>query len=214
MKHTAISHFVGLSMLTALVVVLQSVGGGIAFGGFSITLVLIPVVVGAALYGPKDAAFLGGVFGVIVFINCANGTDLGGNMVFVANPYLCALVCIGKGILSGLASGLAYRGILKILECKSQEEAQENGQENKSVFRSYCGVFAAAIVAPVVNTGTFILGMLLFFKGTLDSWASGTPIFSYIIFGLTGVNFLIELGVNLVFAPAITTIIRVVRKNK
>lgn len=210
MKHSVIFHFVGLSMLTALVVVLQVIVGGINFGGFSITLVLIPVVIGAALFGAKDGAFLGGVFGLIVYINCANGTDIGGNMVFTANPYLCALVCIGKGILSGLVAGLCYNWIRKAFE-----KAGTTGEnEKKSAFSSYCSVFVAAIVAPVVNTGTFILGMLVFFKDTLDSWAGGTPIISYIIFGLTGINFLIELGVNLVLAPAITTIINVIRKDR
>lgn len=208
MKHSAIYHFVGLSMLTALVVVLQTVGGSITFGGFPITLVLIPVVIGAALFGAKDGAFLGGVFGLIVYINCANGTDVGGNMVFVANPYLCALVCIGKGILSGFAAGMMYRLISGgFSKNKSENKGKENG------VRSYFAVFAAAIVAPVVNTGTFILGMLLFFRETLNSWAGGKPIVSYIIFVLTGINFLIELGVNLVMAPAITTIIKVIRKN-
>lgn len=209
MKHSATFHFVGLSMLTALVVVLQAVVGGISFGGFSITLVLIPVVIGAALFGAKDGAFLGGVFGLIVYINCANGTDLGGNMVFVANPYLCALVCIGKGVLSGLVSGLLYKGIFKLFE-KNNDDGES---ANKKTFGSYCAVFAAAIVAPIVNTGTFVLGMLLFFKDTLASWAGGQPIFSYIILTLTGINFLIELGVNLVLAPAITTIINVIRKK-
>ena len=200
MKHSAIYHFVGLSMLTALVVVLQTIGGGISFGGFSITLVLIPVVIGSALFGPKDGAFLGGVFGLIAYINSANGTDPWGNMVFTANPFLCALVCIGKGALAGLAAGFLYKWIYGAFA-------------KKTTAGSYIAVIGAAIIAPVVNTGTFILGMLLFFKGTLDSWAGGTPILSYIIFGLTGINFLIELGVNLVLAPAITTIINVIRKK-
>ncbi len=209
MKHSAIFHFVGLAMLTALVVVLQTVGGGITFGGFSITLVLIPVVIGSALFGAKDGAFLGGVFGLIVYINCANGTDMGGNMVFAANPYLCALVCIGKGILSGFVAGLMYRWIHGALT--KRQDGSSNGT-NGGV-GSYLAVLAAAIIAPIVNTGTFILGMLLFFKDTLDSWAGGTPIVSYVIFGLTGVNFLIELGVNILLAPAITTIINVIRKK-
>ena len=206
MKHSAVFRFVGISMLTALVVVLQVLGGSITFGSFSITLVLIPVVIGAALFGAKVGAFLGGVFGLIVYINCANGTDLGGSMVFAANPYLCALVCIGKGILSGFAAGLTYRGIYGFLTKGDQNYDQRTA-------RSYLAVFAAAIVAPVVNTGTFIVGMLLFFRGTLDAWAAGSSVLSYIIFGLTGINFLIELGVNLVCAPAITTIIKTVRKT-
>ena len=85
---------VGLALLIALVVVLQFVGGMIPpVGGFTISLVLIPIVIGAALYGPGAGAFLGAVFGVIVTINCVNGTDVGGAMVFQANPILCALHC-------------------------------------------------------------------------------------------------------------------------
>lgn len=202
MKQSKTFHFVGLAMLTALVVVLQTIGGGISFGGFSITLVLIPIVVGSALFGAKDGAFLGGVFGLIAFINSANGRDPWGNMVFTANPYLCALVCIGKGMLAGLVAGLFYRWFSGGVSAK------------KNSLRSYLAVFAAAVIAPVVNTGTFIVGMLLFFKETLDAWAAGTPILSYIIFVLTGINFLLELGVNIVCAPAITTIVNVIRKKR
>lgn len=41
----------GVGLLTALVVVLQLLGSFIKFGTVSISLVLIPIVVGAALYG-------------------------------------------------------------------------------------------------------------------------------------------------------------------
>ncbi|MBO5326582.1 MAG: ECF transporter S component, partial [Clostridia bacterium] len=51
------------AMLTALVVVLQLVGSFIRFGPFSISLVLIPIVIGAATCGPYIGAWLGLVFG-------------------------------------------------------------------------------------------------------------------------------------------------------
>jgi thiamine transporter ThiT len=44
------------AMLTALVVVLQLVGSFIRFGPFSISLVLIPIVIGAATCGPYIGA--------------------------------------------------------------------------------------------------------------------------------------------------------------
>ena len=69
MKHQKIVHMVTLSLLTAIVVVLQLLGGGIVISGVSITLVLVPIVVGASIYGAKDGAFLGAVFGLITFIN-------------------------------------------------------------------------------------------------------------------------------------------------
>ncbi len=51
-----------MGVLTAIVIVLQALAIGIRFGTFSITLVLVPIVVGAALYGWKAGAWLGLVF--------------------------------------------------------------------------------------------------------------------------------------------------------
>ena len=56
----------GLGLLTALVIVLQMLGGFIRFGQFSISLVLAPIVIGAALYGAWAGGWLGFVFGVVV----------------------------------------------------------------------------------------------------------------------------------------------------
>lgn len=86
----------GLAFFTAIIVVLQLLGSFIKFGPFSISLVLIPIVVGAAVYGPKAGAYLGGVFGVVVLIACIAGWDMGGNLMWNANPLLTALVC-GQG---------------------------------------------------------------------------------------------------------------------
>lgn len=199
MKHQNIKRMVGIALLAAVVVVLQMLAGAIKIGTFSITLTLIPIVVGAAFYGLSAGAILGTVFGLIVFINSATGSDPGGNMVFLANPFLCFLVCVGKGTLSGWAAGLVYRITAKNVQ---------------TLRRSFVAVLLAAIAAPIVNTGVFCACMLLFFRSTLQEWAAGSDLLNYIIFGLTGVNFLIELGINLVFSPAISTIIRAIGKNK
>lgn len=98
---------VGIAVLAALVVVLQLLSSVIKIGTVSITLTLIPIVVGAAFYGPGAGAILGTVFGLVVYINSATGADYGGNMVFLANPFLCAVVCIGKGTLSAGAPALS-----------------------------------------------------------------------------------------------------------
>ena len=199
MNHSKINRMVGIALLAAVVVVLQLLAGMIRIGPFSITLTLIPIVIGAAFYGPTAGSILGTVFGIVVYSACVNGTDVGGNMVYVANPFLCFLVVIGKGALSGLCAGLVYRAVTK---------------NHDSTERSFVGVLLAAITAPVVNTGVFCAGMLLFFRETLQAWAAGSELFNYIIFSLTGVNFLIELGINVVFSPAIVTIIRAVRKSR
>lgn len=182
------------AILTALVVVLQVISAYVKFGPFSITLTLIPIVVGGILLGPKHGAALGALFGVIVYIFCVAGTDPGGNALFLINPYLTALVCLIKGAAAGFVSALVYKALNKV---------------NFAV-----AVILAAVVAPIVNTGLFIVGMLLFFRETLTAWAGDTATLVYIFTGLTGFNFLVEFGVNLVFAPAISTVIRATKGQK
>lgn len=195
MKNAKIKRMASVALLMALVVVMQAISGIIPpVSGFPISLVLIPIVLGAALFGPGAGAILGGTFGVIVYINCITGADPGGAMVFQANPVLCFLVVMGKGILAGAASGWVYR----LLKGKNP----------------YAAMICAAIVCPVVNTGVFIVCMLLFFIEVLRSWAAGADILGYILSGLVLVNFVPELIINLLFSPASAQIVRVVQRKK
>ena len=57
------------AILTAIVVVLQLMGSFIKFGPFSISLVLIPIVIGAATCGTAIGAWLGLMFGFVVLIS-------------------------------------------------------------------------------------------------------------------------------------------------
>lgn len=194
MRNQKIKRMAAVALLMALVVVMQFVSGLIPpVGGFSISLVLIPVVLGSALYGPGVGALLGGTFGVIVFINCVTGADPGGAMVFQANPVLCFLVVMAKGMLAGLASGWVYR----LLKCKN----------------TYLAMLCAAIICPVINTGVFVMCMLTFFKDVLSAWAGGGDLLAYILTGLVVANFLPEMIINVVFSPAGQRIAHVVQKN-
>ena len=71
----------------------------------------------------------------------------------------------------------------------------------------------AAAAAPVVNTGLFVLAMVLFYQPQLQAWAGGTAVATYIVTTLVGVNFLLELGVNLVLSPTITRLIAAGKKG-
>lgn len=181
----------GLALMTAIIVVLQVVASFVKFGPFSITLALAPIIIGAALYGAGAGAWLGAVFGVVVLIACVAGWDQGGNILFTANPLLTAALCIVKGAAAGFVSGLVFRGLSS---------------------RSPMGAsIIAGIVCPVVNTGIFCVGLAVFFYDTLVAWAGGSDLIYYIIFVLTGVNFVLELAINLVLS---TVIVRVVGARK
>ena len=188
---------VQLSVLVALVVVLQLLSALIPpIGGtVSITLTLIPVVIGAILFGKKGGAILGFSFGLIVMINCITGLDVGGNILWNANPFLTGMLCLVKGTLAGWVPAAVYSAITKT-----------KIQSGSTVL--------TAMLAPIVNTSIFVVGMLLFFRETLSAWAGGEDLIVYILVGLAGVNFLIEFAINMLLTPAIIRVVNVVKKNK
>ncbi|MGN0489584.1 MAG: ECF transporter S component [Ruminococcus sp.] len=185
---------VGTSILAAIIIVLQIVTTYFPTKPFAITLALIPIIIGAAVFGEKAGAVLGGVFSIVVIAMCVFGVDVGGAMVWNASPILCILVCMLKGVAAGYVSGLVYRLLSK---------------KNDIV-----GTVAAAIVAPIVNTGIFILGLTICFRPLLFAWAGESDVLYYVIFGLTGINFLVELGVNVVLSPIIVKILQALKVAK
>ena len=195
-------HMVQLAMLFALVVVLQIVSALIPpIGGMvSITLTLVPVVVGAILFGKKGGIFLGFTFGLIVLINCITALDPGGNILWSINPFYPLTICFVKGIAAGLVPALLYR-----LVCGKAE--------NLSSGRKYVAALVAALSAPIANTGLFVCGMFLFFKDTLYAWAGDTAVITYILVGLAGLNFLVEFLINIILTPSIVRIVDVIKKK-
>ena len=191
MKRTDTRKLTTLAIFTALIVVLQLVSAlltrFVPALPVSITLTLVPIVVGAALYGVSAGAYLGGVFGLVVMLFCVTALDVGGAMLWNANPLMCALVCLVKGIAAGAAAGAVYRAV---------------SSKNKTA-----GAVVAGICAPTVNTALFIIAVFLFFRETLTLWAGGKDLVTYAIVGLAGINYLLELAVNLVLAPVIVRII-------
>ena len=187
-----IKKMVGVAFLIAMIFVMQYIGGLIpSVSGFNISLVLLPIVLGAIVFGPGSGALLGATFGIITFINCVTGADPGGAMVFQASPLLCLLVVVLKGTLAGLASGWVYRLLHK--------------------GNSYLAALCASIVCPVVNTGVFLACMGLFFMEVLTAWAQGGSVLAYVLSGLVLANFLPELVINVVFSPIANRIQRIVK---
>lgn len=182
-----------MAILTAVVVVLQILSYSIKIGAFNLSLVLIPIVLAGMLFGPKESTLLGVVFGIVTLICSIMGMDVGGNILWLANPLMTTVVCLLKGAAAGAVSGICFGALKKA--------------------NTFAASLVAAAVCPVVNTGIFCLFMATVFHETLALWAGGTDILTYMILGLVGINFLIELGVNLVFSPAINQIIKAVSRK-
>lgn len=180
----------GLAIFTAVVIVLEAVSAAVGHVGiFTFTLALVPIVVGAALYGIGAGAWLGFVFSVVVLIS-------GDAAPFLAvNIPGTIITVLAKGTLAGLISGLIYKALEK---------------------HEIPAVAAAAISAPITNTGIFLIGCLLFFMPTIRGWAEAMGFSNagnYMIFGLAGVNFLIEMAISIILCPVIVRLIRIGRKS-
>lgn len=196
-KSEKIHKLTGLALLAALIAVLQLLASFIKFGPVSITLALVPIIIGAALYGVGAGTFLGFVFGAVTFIYGIAGFDGGFVLLLMSyNTPLAILLCFGKATLAGLAAGLVY----KLLSGKNDIVA----------------VIVSGVTAPVVNTGLFVAGMLGFFVPIITQLAdgSGKTAVAFLLLTMIGINFIIELVVNMLLASAITRIITVLQKRR
>jgi uncharacterized membrane protein len=191
-RRAKIRNLVLVALLAALVVIFQSLSNVIKVGPIAITLTLIPVVLGGCLLGKKWGAVLGFLFGVVVSVFVVTGVDAGGYILFTVNPIITILLCLAKGTAAGFVASLAYGLFAK---------------KNQTIATA-----VAAMVAPVVNTGLFILAMLVFYTDTLSAWAGGQNVMVYILTGLAGWNFIFEFAASAIISPVIATVIRVTGK--
>ena len=175
------------AVLTALVIILQFVSMNLRFSTFSITLTLVPIVIGAATCGLGMGAWLGLVFGAVVLLTGDAAPFLAVNF---AGTIATVLV---KGVAAGFITGFVYKLIEK--------------------YNRYVAVGVAAVVCPVVNTGVFLAGCKIFFMEAVASWAAaagmGANVGAYMIVGLVGINFLIELGTNVILSPIIVRLLKI-----
>ena len=182
-----------LGVLTAIIVVLQIFGSYFKIGTISLSFVLVPIVIGGILTGVIGGTILGFIFGVITLVMGVVGADQFTFILFSDHPFLTILTCVIKGSAAGFMSGFVY----KLLKDKNLT----------------LSTFAASAVAPIVNTGLFIVGAFCM-ADTLNSnfVAENSNVVYFIFIGCAGINFLIELAINLVLAPSICKIIKAVKR--
>lgn len=148
-----------ISIFAAIIVVLQIVATYINFGGFPITLTLIPIIVAGAIYGPTVGFILGLVFGAIVNIMVITGADPSGAVMLATHPIITILTCFIKGGLAGLFGAIAYKVI-----------------KNNKV-----GIIASAIITPITNTATLYIALILFFESSFAAMVAAFMSINFII---------------------------------
>lgn len=178
-----------LALLTALVAVLQMMGIAIRFGVFAVSLVGVPIIIGGALLGPGAGAWLGLVFGFTVLISGD------ASLFFAWAPLATVFIVLLKGTLAGLVTGWVYRLLEK--------------------WNAFLAALAAAVACPLVNTGVFFLGCMVFFledclqfAANLGVTGSGPVVVMSVFIGF---NFFFELGLDLVLCPIIVRVIKLRR---
>ena len=188
-----------LAVLVALVVVLQVFGGYFKIGATSLSFVLVPIILGGMLLGVWSGALLGFIFGLVVIIDALCGLDPFTMYLLSEQPVMTVLLCLLKGTMAGVVSALVFKAIAKK--------------------HKYVAVFVSAALAPIVNTGIFVLGALLITE-PINAYLSaagldiaGLSPFYIILVICVGVNFFVEFAINLVLAPALYTVETVVEKR-
>ena len=187
-----IKRLVGLATLCSIAFVLQFWIAGILpklpiGGGTAINLALIPVVVGAILYGPVGGLTVGLFLGAVTLLP---GQGAEGFYVNWYMTILAIVLCLAKAGLAGFLSGLAFKLLFKK--------------------NYYVAIYAAAIVAPIVNTGIFLLlyGVLIY----IMTGSAYGPTFVATA-AAVWIIFLVELAVNILFAPALATLTKTLTRN-
>jgi LytS/YehU family sensor histidine kinase len=146
------------------------------------------------LMGPWAGAFLGFVFGAIVYVTCGvMAMDPFTAFLFNDHPVITAGICLVKSTLAGFLAGIVFRAI-----------------EKKN---SLAATVTAAAITPVVNTGVFVLGCLLILntiEGFIASAGLGVSGVYFIFIGCAGINFVFEFLVNMIFATALHRVYKAV----
>jgi uncharacterized membrane protein len=191
---------VQLALFTAIIFLMAFTPiGYIKTPGLEITLLVVPVTVGAIVLGPAAGAILGGAFGLTSLIQCF-GLSPFGVALWAINPIGTVIGTMVPRILMGWLTGLIFTVIKKI---------------DKTNSISYA---VASLAGPLLNTVLFMSVLVLFFYNTdyIQSIAKtlGTDnVFTFVL-AFVGVNGLIEAAVCFVLGTAISKTLDLLIRNE
>lgn len=192
MKNTDVRKITGIAILMAIDIILQTIGNFITLpGGLAINLSLIPIALGAIVYGPFGGALVGLTNGVMVLL--APSTQA----IFMPYaPFATVITCLLKTTVAGLLSGLVYKAISK---------------KNTLV-----ASIVASILVPLVNTALFALASFTIISEAIKILnESSMNVMRYVFLIMIGWNFVIEFAITSVLTPSIDKLRKIMtRSNK
>lgn len=185
-------YLVELALLVAIVLLMAFTPIGylkIPFTpGLEITLIVIPVAVGAVTMGPTAGAILGAVFGITSFIQCFGGSAFG-TILLGVDPMFTFLVCVPTRILVGWLTGLIYQGL------------------RKTALPSGVSVTIANLCCPLLNTTLFMGTLVTLFAETMRAQFGMTKVIPFIA-TFVGINGVVEAAASFVIGAAVSSALK------
>ena len=188
------------AMLVAIIIVMAFTHlGYISIGPLSLTLLMVPVIIGGVNCGKAVGAFLGAVFGATSFAQCFMGDILGSALISFSIPKTF-IVCVVSRTLAGFLCGL-------IFEVCAKHDSKKGW--------SY---IVASISGSLLNTVLFLGSLVLLFWNTQftaeQSAALGVEsVLKTAVAIASGINAPIELVVCAVIASAVSKALAVALKR-
>ena len=172
-----------LALLIAVVVVMSFTPlGYLVIGPLSMSLLTIPVAIGAIVMGPVDGLILGLVFGCTSFFNAMSGGSAMGTALFSINPF---------GVLMGLCTGLVFQGLTKW---------------NKFPQKLNCAI--SGLLAAFFNTLFFMGTLVIFFYSSsyVQNICAGLHVNNPLMFviALVGVQGVVEMILCCIVTTAVS----------
>ena len=191
MKNDSVKKITGIAILIAVEIIFQVIGNLITLpAGVSINLSLIPVALGAILFGSWAGAALGLINGVLVLF--APSTQA---IFFAYAPVGTIITCLSKCTIAGLVSGFLFKAL-----------------EKKNFL---VAAIVASIIVPVLNTGIFTLcALTIIQKAIVNLKGDNNNIFGFVILIVITWNFLLEFVITTVLSPTVAKITKIVTKEK
>lgn len=199
-KKFSTKQFVEMALLTAIILLLAFTPlGYIRTFGLEITLIVVPVTVGAVTLGPAAGAILGAVFGITSFIQCFGMSPFGAVLLSI-NPATTFIVCVVSRILMGWLTGMIYQGLKNIQQIKKAALVITN------------------LIGPLLNTFFFMSTLLLFFYHTeyisgLAKSMGASNVFAFVA-AFVGVNGVIEAAACFILGSAISRALQAALKSQ
>jgi len=162
----------GTGVFLALTIVFTFISNYVAIGPASFNLALVPIALAGIFFGPVSGLIVGLANGAIVLLSPSTSMFLsisvGGTIV----------VCLSKGAIAGLVSGLLFKLIRK-----------------KNLFAAS---ITASVIVPILNTSIFIGEAFIFYQ---------TIIAQLMTLNLL-INFLVEFGITVILSPTIYHLVK------